>query len=49
MAALARELKAQGKDIMFKFREPDFHPDFIKKQQNKLLMKVTAPILRKDT
>jgi aspartate aminotransferase len=49
MAALARELKAQGKDIISLSREPDFNtPDFIKLK--KLSMKITAPILQlKDT
>jgi aspartate aminotransferase len=40
MAALARELKAQGKDIIsLSLGEPDFHtPDFIK-EAAKLLTK----------
>jgi aspartate aminotransferase len=52
MAALARELKAQGKDIIsLSLGEPDFNtPDFIRKLLKKLLMKITAPILQlKDT
>jgi aspartate aminotransferase len=52
MAALARELKAQGKDIIsLSLGEPDFNtPDFIRKLLKKLLMKITAPILLlKDT
>jgi len=44
MAALARELKAQGKDIIsLSLGEPDFNtPDFIKER----LTKTTALILR---
>jgi aspartate/methionine/tyrosine aminotransferase len=46
MAALARELKAQGKDIILSLGEPDFNtPDFIKEAA--LLTKITAPILQK--
>jgi aspartate aminotransferase len=46
MAALARELKAQGKDIIsLSLGEPDFNtPDLLKKLQKKLLMKTTALI-----
>lgn len=48
MAALARELKAQGKDIIsLSLGEPDFNtPDFIKEAQKKLSMKITVRILR---
>lgn len=45
MAALARELKAQGKDIIsLSLGEPDFNtPDFIKEAAKKQLTKTTAP------
>jgi aspartate aminotransferase len=47
MAALARELKAQGKDIIsLSLGEPDFNtPDFIKEAAKKRT-KITAPILQ---
>lgn len=46
MAALARELKAQGKDIIsLSLGEPDFNtPDFIKEAAKKLLMKIIQRI-----
>ena len=45
MAALARELKAQGKDIIsLSLGEPDFNtPEFIKEAAKKLSMKTTVP------
>ena len=46
MAALARELKAQGKDIIsLSLGEPDFNtPDFIKEAAKKPSMKIIVPI-----
>ena len=46
MAALARELKAQGKDIIsLSLGEPDFNtPDLQKKQLKKQLTIITVPI-----
>jgi aspartate aminotransferase len=43
MAALARELKAQGKDIIsLSLGEPDFNtPDFIKKLLKKAIDRIT--------
>jgi aspartate aminotransferase len=48
MAALARELKAQGKDIIsLSLGEPDFNtPDFIKEAAKKAIDEITAPILQ---
>jgi aspartate aminotransferase len=48
MAALARELKAQGKDSL-SLGEPDFNtPDFIKEAAKKSDRRITAPILQMD-
>jgi aspartate aminotransferase len=48
MAALARELKAQGKDIIsLSLGEPDFNTQTLsKKQLKKRSTKITAPILQ---